>query len=142
MARHHDATLDELWNDIRHHLPLIPSSSMRNLHIYLTALSVLLQPALSLRHGSRQLRDMLAFPKYQVEFMNELPLSHSDAERCKAMGVEDEDEFTHVRFEGRDRRAIGHSESEPAASDNAAVGDDRSESHGSSDPTSKVSQVS
>lgn len=95
---------------------------MRNLLIYLSALTSLSTPVLGLRHGSRQLRDMLAFPKYQVEFMNELPLSHSDAERCRAMGVEDEDEFTKVRFEGRDRRAISESEDEPSSDSTAVVG--------------------
>jgi protein OS-9 len=93
---------------------------MRNLHIYLSALATLSVPVIGLRHGSRQLRDMLAFPKYQVEFMNELPLSHSDAERCRAMGVEDEDEFTQVRFEGKRRRSISESDSESTGGENAA----------------------
>lgn len=73
---------------------------MRNLAIYLAALATL-SPGLGLRHGSRQLRDLLAFPKYQIDFLNDLPLSASDADRCKAVGVEVEDEFTQVRFEGR-----------------------------------------
>lgn len=80
---------------------------MRNLSIYLSALLVLSSPVHGLRHGSRQLRDQLAFPKYQVDFLNDLPLSQSDAERCRAVGVEAEDEFTHARFAGRKRLGEG-----------------------------------
>lgn len=73
---------------------------MRNLAIYLSALTALSQ-SYALRHGSHQLRDLLAFPKYSVDYLNELPLSKTDAERCKLEGVEFEDDFTQTRFEGR-----------------------------------------
>jgi hypothetical protein len=73
---------------------------MRNLSIYLSALATLL-PSNALRHGSHQLRDLLAFPKYQIDYLNELPLSSSDAKACLREGVENESEFTQTRFEGR-----------------------------------------
>lgn len=73
---------------------------MRNLFIYLTALSEL-SSSLALRHGSHQLRDLLAFPKYQVDYLNELPLSTSDAKACLREGIDLEEEFTKTRFEGR-----------------------------------------
>jgi hypothetical protein len=73
---------------------------MRNLSIYLSALAALL-PSNALRHGSHQLRDLLAFPKYQIDYLNELPLSSSDAKACLRDGVEFESDFTHTRFEGR-----------------------------------------
>jgi hypothetical protein len=73
---------------------------MRNLSIYLSALATLL-PSSALRHGSHQLRDLLAFPKYQIDYLNELPLSSSDAKACLREGVEYESDFTQARFEGR-----------------------------------------
>jgi protein OS-9 len=73
---------------------------MRNLVIYLTALSTL-SSSQALRHGSHQLRDLLAFPKYQIDYLNELPLSASDAKKCASEGIELEVEFTKTRFEGR-----------------------------------------
>lgn len=121
---------------------------MRNLIIYLSALTSLsITPVLGLRHGSRQLRDMLAFPKYQVEFLNELPLSQSDAERCRAMGVEDEDDFTKVRFEGTDRRSIGDRDSssglggsDSTASAASPGSTERTDGASTVNPKSKVSQ--
>jgi hypothetical protein len=73
---------------------------MRNLSIYLSALAIVL-PSNALRHGSHQLRDLLAFPKYQIDYLNELPLSSSDAKACLRDGVEYESDFTQTRFEGR-----------------------------------------
>lgn len=73
---------------------------MRNLIIYLTAISTL-SSSQALRHGSHQLRDLLAFPKYQIDYVNELPLSASDAKACLREGVELESDFTQTRFEGR-----------------------------------------
>lgn len=73
---------------------------MRNLSIYLSALATLL-PSNALRHGSHQLRDLLAFPKYQIDYLNELPLSSSDAKACLREGIEYESDFTQTRFEGR-----------------------------------------
>ena len=75
-------------------------TAMRNLVIYLSALTTLL-PSNALRHGSHQLRDLLAFPKYQIDYLNELPLSSSDAKACLRDGVEFESDFTQTRFEGR-----------------------------------------
>lgn len=73
---------------------------MRNLIIYLSALSNL-PASQALRHGSHQLRDLLAFPKYQIDYLNELPLSSSDAKAVLREGIEVESEFTTTRFEGR-----------------------------------------
>lgn len=77
---------------------------MRNLYIYLSALSVL-SPALGFRHGAAQLRDLLAYPKYDVQFLNDLPISASDGERAQAMGLDKEDEWLslHLKNEGRRR---------------------------------------
>ncbi|ORY23996.1 hypothetical protein BCR39DRAFT_548093 [Naematelia encephala] len=80
----------------------------RNLIIYLSALSVLQSdPAYALRQGSSRLRDVLAFPKYQVQFLNDLPLSTSDAYLCEDIGVEREDEFLGLRVSLPGRKRIG-----------------------------------
>lgn len=93
---------------------------MRNLAIYLSALAALSAGSVTgLRHGSRQLRDLLAFPKYQIDFLNELPLSNSDAERCKAVGVEVEEEFAQVHFEWRKRLGEGDGSSDKRVRDDA-----------------------
>jgi protein OS-9 len=91
---------------------------MRNLAIYLSALTALSQ-ASALRHGSHQLRDLLAFPKYSVDYLNELPLSRTDAERCKLEGVELEEEFTQTRFEGR--KKLRGNETEEAAAEKVSL---------------------
>lgn len=64
---------------------------MRNLAIYLSALAVL-HPALAVRH-SAHFRDLLAFPKYEVQFLNDLPISSSDAISCQETGLHDEAEY-------------------------------------------------
>jgi len=84
---------------------------MRNLVIYLTALSAL-SSSFALRHGSHQLRDLLAFPKYQIDYLNELPLSASDAKACLREGVELESDFTQTRFEGRNHVAGNETQEE------------------------------
>ena len=65
---------------------------MRKLAIYVSAL-LALDSAEALRHGASQLHDLLAFPKYNVRFLNELPLSSSDAARCRQSGVLNEEDF-------------------------------------------------
>ena len=71
---------------------------MRNLIIYLSALAALSEPSVyALHHGSAQLRDLLAFPKYDIQFLNELPLSSSDAARCQQNGLHSPDDFWAVR---------------------------------------------
>ncbi|WVQ83188.1 hypothetical protein IAT38_005327 [Cryptococcus sp. DSM 104549] len=79
----------------------------RNLFIYLSALAALTAPSLSLRHGAHQLRDLYAYPKYQVQFHNELPIAASDAERCKEVGVYSEEEWMVLRPGGGERRRLG-----------------------------------
>ncbi|KAK8847521.1 hypothetical protein IAR55_005379 [Kwoniella newhampshirensis] len=70
----------------------------RNLLIYLSALSVLTPlPSLSLRHGAHQLRDLYAYPKYEVQFLNDLPISADDANRCKNLGLESEEDWIKLR---------------------------------------------
>lgn len=90
-------------------LPFYNASTMRNLVIYLSALSTL-APVWGFRNGPHQLRDLLAFPKYSIDFLNETPLSATDAAKCRAEGVELEDDFTQTRFtgEGARRRLSGN----------------------------------
>lgn len=91
---------------------------MRNLIIYLGALSALSSTSSAVRHGAAQLRDLLAYPKYEVQFLNDLPVSVSDADKAKSLGVEREDEWLHLRLGLHDRKrlsdgqAAGPSESE------------------------------
>ena len=87
---------------------------MRNLVIYLSALGTL-SPALAISHGAAQLRDLLAYPKYDVQFMNDLPLSTSDADRAKTLGIETEIEWLDLRLASQDQRRLGDgSQAEPA----------------------------
>lgn len=87
---------------------------MRYLHIYLAALGTL-SPTHAISHGAAQLRDLLAYPKYDVQFLNDLPLSHSDAEQAKTMGVETEDEWFDIKLQTRDRRRLGDGNDTPPA---------------------------
>ncbi|WWD21612.1 hypothetical protein CI109_106098 [Kwoniella shandongensis] len=88
----------------------------RNLLIYLSALSALSPlPSLSLRHGAHQLRDLYAYPKYEVQFMNDLPLSAGDAQRCKITGIGIEEDWMAMRpagGSGGERRLINGDEGE------------------------------
>lgn len=99
--------------------PLCPFSSstplpaMRNLIIYLSALASLSFSS-ALRHGSSQIRDLVAFPKYEVRFLNDLPLAASDADRCQALGIEREDEFLMQRVSLTDRRRLSDGTDAPS----------------------------
>jgi len=86
---------------------------MRNLAIYLSAISVL-HGSSALRHGASQIRDLLAFPKYQVQFLNNLPLSASDAERCDTLGIQTEDEFLGLHPSLSERRRVGDGVTDPS----------------------------
>ena len=90
---------------------------MRNLIIYLSALGAL-SPALAVSHGAAQLRDLLAYPKYDVQFLNDLPLSDSDAARAKARGVETEDEWFDLRL-SPNRKRLGDATDTPVEVSNA-----------------------
>ena len=79
---------------------------MRNLIIYLGALSALSSTSSAVRHGAAQLRDLLAYPKYEVQFLNDLPVSASDADKAKSLGVEREDEWLHLRLGLHDRKRL------------------------------------
>ena len=72
---------------------------MRNLHIYLQALAVLYgaSEVHALGHRSSHFRDLQAFPKYEVQFLNHLPIAESDAKRCMSAGIEVEDEWMALR---------------------------------------------
>ena len=78
---------------------------MRHLAIYVSALASL-YPSLALRHGSAQLRDLVAFPKYEIQFLNDLPLMASDASRCRSLGIEQEDDFLGLRIVLAERRRL------------------------------------
>ena len=80
-------------------------SKMRYLAIYISALASL-YPSHALRHGSAQLRDLVAFPKYEVQFLNDLPLMASDASRCRSQGIEQEDDFLGLRVVLTERRRL------------------------------------
>ncbi|OWZ66435.1 hypothetical protein AYX14_05909 [Cryptococcus neoformans] len=56
-----------------------------------------LLPALAIRSGPHQLRDLYTYPKYQVQFLNDLPVSASDAKRMKEVGVGSEIEWLDMR---------------------------------------------
>lgn len=79
---------------------------MRNLAIYLSALSAL-HPTLGIRHGSSQLRDLEAFPKFEVQFLNHLPVAESDAARCESLGLGREEEWSGLRVPGEGRKRVG-----------------------------------
>jgi protein OS-9 len=75
---------------------LTPHLTMRNLHIYLSALSVL-HPVLGIRHGSSELRDLEAFPKFEVQFLNHLPVAESEAKRSQSEGIRREEEWVRCK---------------------------------------------
>ncbi|OCF33859.1 hypothetical protein I316_04571 [Kwoniella heveanensis BCC8398] len=54
----------------------------------------------ALRHDIHQLRDLYAYPKYEVQFLNDLPLSKSDAERFTSFGLGDVDDWLRARAGG------------------------------------------
>ena len=72
--------------------------NMRNLLIYLSALSSLSYDVRALHHSAAQLRDLMAYPKYEVSFLTELPLSASDADKAKVLGVEREEEWLNAKL--------------------------------------------
>ena len=78
---------------------------MRELAIYLWALGSL-SSTYGLSHGSAQLRDMLAYPKYQVSFLNHLPVSVSDAAKARAIGIEKEEEWLSQRLSLPEERTL------------------------------------
>jgi protein OS-9 len=78
---------------------------MRNLGIYLSALATL-SPALGVKHGAAQFRDLLAYPKYDVQFLNDLPISSGDAGRAETLGVETEDEWTRLHLDLHERKRL------------------------------------
>jgi protein OS-9 len=81
---------------------------MRYLHIYLSALATLSPyPSLAIRNTASQLRDLFAYPKYEIQFLNHLPLTRSDAERCHSLGIQREDEFLDLRLSALDRKRVG-----------------------------------
>lgn len=90
---------------------------MRYLLIYLSALSSL-HTGVAIRHGSSPLRDLQAFPKYEVQFLNHLPLASSDAERCQSLGLDREEDWLGHRPGRHDRRRVGD------GSDNSEIGFD------------------
>lgn len=79
---------------------------MSHLAIYLLALAALspARPALALGGG---LQDLAAYPKYQVDFLNDLPLAESDAAEIRKFGLTHEDQFLdlHPGSEGSERGA-------------------------------------
>jgi protein OS-9 len=62
---------------------------MSHLAIYLLALAAL-RPASALGVG---LQDLASLPKYQVDFLNDLPLAESDAAAIRKHGLSHEDQF-------------------------------------------------
>ncbi|WWC86782.1 uncharacterized protein L201_001661 [Kwoniella dendrophila CBS 6074] len=80
----------------------------RNLAIYLCALSALSSSTTyAVRHGSHnsnnnQMRDLFAYPKYEVQFLNDLPLSKTDAERCQSIGIDNESNWLEPKVNSGD----------------------------------------
>lgn len=62
---------------------------MRNLAIYLAGLAALSGPSAALGPASASFRDLLAYPKYEVLFLNDLPIAESDARRLRGGGAAD-----------------------------------------------------
>lgn len=79
--------------------PLSTKSLKDKMHssvlLYLHLLPLL--PALAIGSGPHQLRDLYAYPKYQVQFLNDLPVSASDAKRIREVGVGSEIEWLDMR---------------------------------------------
>lgn len=91
------------------HLPFIysTSNSMRNLQIYLSALIALHGSGVHAGHRSSHFRDLQAFPKYEVQFLNQLPIAESDAKRCLDAGVEQEEEWMALRVPHVGQKRLG-----------------------------------
>ena len=49
----------------------------------------------------------MAFPKYEIQFLNDLPLAASDADQCHNLGIETEDEFLGLKLSLSERRRLG-----------------------------------
>ena len=96
------------------HLLVLTSqlTTMRNLIIYISALCVLAEGH-AFDHGAAQLRDLLAHPKYEVQFLNDLPVSQSDADRANTLGLEREEEWLDLRL-SLDRQRVGDGMSVPS----------------------------
>lgn len=47
------------------------------------------------------LEDLAAFPKYEVQFLNEFPLRASEAEQCKKEGLASDDDFLELKLRSR-----------------------------------------
>ncbi|WWC59607.1 uncharacterized protein I303_102165 [Kwoniella dejecticola CBS 10117] len=92
----------------------------RNLLIYLCALSSLSSTS-SLRQGGNQLRDLYAYPKYEVQFLNDLPLSQSDAERVKSLGLGNEQDWLQGNLGGSSGRRLSDGNEEAAIKDSLEV---------------------
>ena len=73
---------------------------MRNLIIYISAIAALSPYGHAYKHEAAQLRDLLAYPKYGMEFLNDLPLSSSDARIANDRGVNGETEWLKLKLEG------------------------------------------
>jgi hypothetical protein len=104
--RHAQRDIHKLGDSLTlHHIP-IRLHLMRNLHIYLSALTFL-DSALGIRHGASQLRDLQAFPKFEVQFLNHLPVTESDAARMQRDGLQHDDEWSDVhRQRASDRHRL------------------------------------
>ncbi|WVF69689.1 hypothetical protein IAT40_004468 [Kwoniella sp. CBS 6097] len=73
----------------------------------LSALILAASQVQALRHGAHQLRDLYAYPKYEVQFLNDLPLSKSDAERYTSFGVGEPGEWLRARAGSASASASG-----------------------------------
>jgi protein OS-9 len=81
--------------------------SMRNLHIYLSALVTLYGGRVHAGHRSSHFRDLQAFPKFEVQFLNQLPIAESDAKRCLDAGIEQEEDWMTLRAARVEHKRIG-----------------------------------
>lgn len=89
---------------------------MRNLAIYLAGLAVLSGPSAALGPASASFRDLLAYPKYEVLFLNDLPIAESDARRLRGGepggtsstgGLDHEDDWWSLRVPRRPEKRLG-----------------------------------
>lgn len=106
---HLTAILAQPLSWLQNYVPQL-SAAMRNLAIYLAAVATL-HPTLAARYGAH-FRDLLAFPKYEVQFLNDLPIAAADAARLQELGLDQEQEYMGWHpATGQDRRVGDGSES-------------------------------
>lgn len=80
---------------------------MRNLLIYVSALAALFpSDVISFQHGAAHLRDLLAYPKYEVQFLNDLPIAVTDADTVRDEGLRTPHDWLSVHVSKTQRKRL------------------------------------